>query len=128
MKKTRSFDTEDILAQAQKGVDVSLGKLSVKDVGYLRSWADTKGLFVSKVGDSIFVYNRKKSSLRGYIMAGILTGKVPFSVGNANEKTVRYFVSRHNVKNKETPWCVMKKGAKEFLIYPQPAAVNDTLV
>lgn len=128
MKKTRSFDTEDILAQAQKGVEVSLGKLSVKDVGYLRSWADTKGLFVNKVGDRIFVTNTKKNSLRGYIMAGIEVGKVPFSVANANEKTVRYFVSRHNVKNKETPWCVMKKGAKEFLIYPQPAVTTDALV
>ncbi len=136
MKKERSFSTDDILKeitkQTQKGVEVTAevlaGKISVKDTAYLRSWADSKGLFVNKVGESIYVTNAKKSTLRGYIMAGISTGKVSFSVTNAKERTVRFFVSRHNAKNKENRWCVMKKGPEEFLIYPEPSVVAGQLV
>ena len=124
----RPFDTTGILTACKAGETVSVVDISEDDLLYLRTWANRKGLYVTKTATGAIITPTKPATARGEIMRQ-LGGEIPFCVSNETLNYVRTIVNQFNKKNEPpTPWKVKKLSDKEFMIYREPPIPNPQLL
>jgi hypothetical protein len=129
--KKRPFNTADILAACKNGEeskDFIVFGLSEDDLLHLRTWANRKGLYITKTPTGATISPSKPTTARGEIISK-MSGENPFCVSNETFNYVRIIVSQFNKKNNPpTPWKVKKLSDKEFMIYREPPIPNPHLI
>lgn len=124
----RPFDTTGILTSCKAGETVAVVDISKDDLLYLRTWANRKGLYVTKTSTGAIITQEKPATARGEIMRQF-AGEIPFCVSNETFNYVRIVVNQFNKKNNPpTPWKVKKLTDNEFMIYREPPIPNPQLV